>query len=86
MRRRMSAPRYWLSASVLTIDVGAELERRVEAGLEACGEALVLRQPHDVVDAVLAGHLDGAVGRAVVDHQPLDRVEARQPGAGGRRA
>ena len=57
-------------------DVGAELERRVEPGLEAGGEALVVRQPHDVVDAVLARDLDRAVGRAVVDDQPLDDVEA----------
>ena len=56
--------------------VGAELERGVEAGLEAGREALVVGQPDDVVDAVLARDLDGAVGRAVVDDQPLDRVEA----------
>ena len=58
-------------------DVGAELERRVEARLEAGGEALVVREPDDVVDAVLARDLDRAVGRAVVDDQPLDRLEAR---------
>ena len=34
--------------------VGAELEAGVEAGLEAGGQALVVRQPDDVVDAVLA--------------------------------
>ena len=68
--------------------VGAELERRVEAGLEAVGQALVVRQPDDVVDAVRARDLDGAVGRAVVDDEPLDRVEtghlARQVGAASR--
>ena len=57
-------------------DVGAELQRGVEARLEARGQALVVRQPDDVVDAVLAGDLDRAVGRAVVDDQPLDDVEA----------
>ena len=55
--------------------VGAELQRGVEAGLERDGEALVLREAHDVVDAVGAGDLDGAVGRSVVDDQPLDLVE-----------
>ena len=57
--------------------VGAELQRGVQAGLEARGEALVVGQAHDVVDAVGARHLHGAVGRAVVDHEPLDGVEAR---------
>ena len=66
--------------------VGAELERGVEAGLEAVREALVVRQPDDVVDAVGARHLDGAVGRAVVDDEPLDGVEAGRPRAAGRRA
>ena len=56
--------------------VGTELQRGVEAGLEAVREALVVRQPDDVVDAVGARHLDGAVGRAVVDDEPLDGVEA----------
>ena len=50
--------------------------RGVEARLEAGGEALVVREPHDVVHAVLARDLDGAVGRAVVDHEPLDLVDA----------
>ena len=58
-------------------DVGAELQARVEARLEAGGKALVVRQLDDVVDAVLARHLDRAVGRAVVDDEPLDDVEAR---------
>ena len=58
-------------------DVGAELERGVEPGLEGGGEALVVRQPDDVVDAVRARDLDRAVGRAVVDHEPLDLVHAR---------
>ena len=57
-------------------DVGAELERGVEARLEGRREALVVGQPDDVVDALLAGDVDGAVGRAVVDDQQLDRVEA----------
>ena len=62
--------------------VGAELQRRVEPGLEAGREALVVGQAHDVVDAVRARDRDVAVGRAVVDDQPLDGVEARRPRAG----
>ena len=64
--------------------VGAELQRSVEPGLEAVGQALVVGEADDVVDAVLARDLDRAVGRAVVDDQPLDVVEARRPRAGGR--
>ena len=45
-------------------------------GLEAGGEALVVRQPDDVVDAAGARDLDRLVARAVVDDQPFDRVEA----------
>ena len=55
--------------------VGAELEAGVEAGLEGVGEALVVGELHDVVDAELPGDLDRAVGGAVVDDQPLDDVE-----------
>ena len=67
---------------VLVVGVGvddhvrAQLQRRVEPGLEALREALVVGQPHDVVDAVRARDLDRAVGGAVVDHEPLDLVEA----------
>ncbi len=68
--------------------VGAELEAGVEPGLESRGETAVVRQLDDVVDAVGAGHLEGAVDRAVVDHQPLDGVEprhlAREVGEGRR--
>jgi hypothetical protein len=67
--------------------VGAQLQGGVEAGLERGGQALVVRQLHDVVDAMGPGHLDGAVGRPVVDDEPLDPVDARhaagQVGQGG---
>ena len=65
--------------------VGAQLQRRIEAGLEGGREPLVVGQPDDVLDPVLARHLDRAVGGAVVDHQPLDLVEAIEARAGGRR-
>ncbi len=75
---------YWLSASVLTITSAPSFRHGVEAGLEAVGEALVVGQPDDVVDAVRTRDLDGAIGRAVVDDEPLDAVEpvhlARQVG------
>jgi hypothetical protein len=57
--------------------VGAQLEARVEPRLERGREALVVRKADDVLDAVRARDLDGPVGRAVVDDQPLDRVDAR---------
>ena len=73
----MSPPKYWLSASVLTITSAPSFSAGVEPGLEGRRQALVVRQPDDVVDAVLARDLDGAVGGAVVDDEPLDRVDAR---------
>ena len=79
-----------IRAVVLVVGVGvddhirAQLQRRVDASLKTGGEALVVGQPHDVVDAVLARHRDRRVGRAVVDHEPLDDIEtvdcARQVG------
>ena len=62
-----SAPLYWLSASVLTTTSAPSLRQASRPGLEAGGEALVVGQADDVLDAVLAGDLDRAVGRAVVD-------------------
>ena len=55
--------------------VGAELQAGVEPGLEAARQALVVGQPDDVVDAQLARDRDRAIGRAVVDDEPLDGVE-----------
>ena len=57
-------------------DVRADLHGGVEAGVEPGGEALVAREPDDVVDAVGPGDLDRAIGGAVVDDEPLDRLEA----------
>jgi len=56
--------------------VGPELERRVDARLEGRGQALVVGQAHEVVDAVRSRDRDRLVRGAVVDDQPLDRVEA----------
>ena len=67
-------------------DVGAELQRRVDAGLEACGQALVVRQAHEVLDAVGTCDRDGLVGRAVVHDQPLGDLKALHcPGQVGER-
>ena len=57
-------------------DVGAELQRSVEPGLEGRRQTLVVGQAHDVADAARPGHLDGPVRRAVIDHEPLDLVDA----------
>ena len=71
----------YVSAEVLIVaigvydDVGAELEAGVEPRFEGVPQAAVSRKLDDVVDAVLAGQLGGAVGRAVVDDEDLDRVD-----------
>jgi hypothetical protein len=56
-------------------DVGAKVQARLQAVAEAPGKALVALVAHDVVDADLACHVDGAVGAAVVDDEELDRVD-----------
>ena len=61
--------------------VGAQLERGVDAGSEGRGQPLAAAEADHVVDAAGAGDLGRAVARAVVDHQPLDDVDA---GDGGR--
>jgi len=50
---------------------------RVErSGLEGGGESAVAGEPDHVVDPIPSRHVDRPVGRAVIDHQPLDGVEA----------
>jgi len=56
--------------------VRPQLQRGVDPRLEARRQALVVREPHEVVHAVRTRHRHGLVGRAVVDHQPLHRIEA----------
>ena len=74
-----SRPSNWLSASVLTITSAPSFRDASRPAWKAVCEALVVRQPDDVVDAVLARDLDRAVGRAVVDDEQLDHVEAGDP-------
>ncbi len=57
-------------------DIGAEPEAGVDAGAEGARQALVVLVADDVVDADLARHRDRAVGRAVVDDEDLDRIDA----------
>jgi hypothetical protein len=45
---------------------------------ERAGQPLVVGQADDVLDTVLARDGDRRVGRAVIDHQPLDRFKPRQ--------
>ena len=71
-----------IGRAVLVVGVGvddhvrAQLQRCVEARLEALCESFVVRQPYDVVDTVGTSDLDGGVGGPVVDDEPLDLIEA----------
>jgi hypothetical protein len=56
--------------------VGAELQAGVESRLECGGQAAVVGQADELLDTVLAGDLDGSIGRAVVDHEQLDLIHA----------
>jgi hypothetical protein len=57
--------------------VGAQLQSGVETRLERRREPAVTGQPYQVIDAVAPRHLHRAVGRAIVDHEPFDLIEAR---------
>ena len=69
-------------------DGGAGTQTCVDAGHERGSQTTVSAVRHDVVDAEFAGDVDGSVGAAVVDHEPLDHVDtrhlARQVGDGHR--
>jgi hypothetical protein len=57
-------------------EIGAGLERGVDAGGESGGEPLVATQPDDVIDAAGTRHVRRPVARPVVDDQHLDDVDA----------
>ena len=57
-------------------EVGAALERGVDAGRERRRQPLVAAQPDDVIDAARARDVRRAVARPVVDDQDLDDVDA----------
>src|SRR5262249_18695104 len=65
-------------------DGGAELERRVEPGGEGARQPQVHRKAEQVGDTSRACHLRRPVGRAVVDDERLDRVEAGDVAREGR--
>ena len=58
-------------------EVGAALERGVDAGGERRRQPLVPAQPDDVIDAGRARDIGRAVARSVVDDQDFDDVDAR---------
>ena len=72
----MSAPTYWLSASVLTMKSAPSLSARVDARHERGRQALVAAEAHDVMHAMRARDVRRAVARPVVDDQHLDAVDA----------
>jgi hypothetical protein len=69
-------------------DVRAELQGGIDPRLKRHSESLIGVEADDVIDTALARHLGSAVGRAVVDDEPLHRVEsshlARKSGEGDR--
>jgi hypothetical protein len=57
--------------------VGIELQRGVETRGKRRREAFASPETDDVLHAVSARDLDRVVGRAVVDHENLDAIDAR---------
>jgi hypothetical protein len=66
---------------VLVVGVGvydhvrAELQTGVQSSLETGGQPLVIGETHHVIHAAVLGHFNRLVRRAVIDDQPLHRVE-----------
>src|SRR5262249_47014301 len=58
-------------------DVRAELESLQDPVMERLSQSHVAGVVDEVVDAQLAGDLDGTVGRTVIDNQILDRIDTR---------
>ena len=71
----MSAPAYWLSASVLTMMSGAQAQACVDSRHEALCKSAVVHEAYYVVYAQLLCTLHGAVGAAVVDDEVFDLVD-----------
>ena len=67
---------------VVGICVHDDIRPKTQTGIQTGGKAScqpgMLRQMHDVMNAVLTRHLRGAVRAAVVDHQVFKRVNALQ--------
>ena len=73
----MSRPEYWLSASVLTMTSAPSFRQASRPAWKPAARPLLFVSRTMWSTPLLAGDLDRAVGRAVVDDQPLDDVEAR---------
>ena len=72
----MSPARYWLSASVLTITSAPSFSEASRPAWNAAARPLLFVSRTMWSTPPRARHLDRGVGRAVVDDQPLDLVEA----------
>ena len=72
----MSAALYWLSASVLTITSAPSFSDASSPAWKPCASPLLFVSRTTWSTPWRARDLDRAVGRAVVDHEPLDLVEA----------
>ena len=57
-------------------DVSIFLECPLDSGDERLGEAAIVGEVYDVINAVTTCHLDGAVSTAVVNNKPLNLAEA----------
>ena len=55
--------------------IGAELQTGIHPGLETGGQTLVIGETHDVVHTAGLRDFNRLVRRAVIDDQPLHRVE-----------
>ena len=71
----MSVAGYWVVGVRVHDHVGAQLQRRVEPGLEGRRQPLVVSETHEMFDAVAPRNLNGPVRRTVVDNEPLDPIE-----------
>ena len=71
-----SRPSYWLSASVLTITSAPSLSAASRPAWKPLARPLLLVSRTMWSTPCSRADLDRAVGRAVVDHEPLDHVEA----------
>ena len=73
----MSRASYWLSASVLTMTSAPSFRQASSPAWKPAARPLLFVSRTMWSTPLLTRDLDGAVGRAVVDDEPLDDVEAR---------
>ena len=75
-QRRDLAARILVVGVGIDDEVGAALERCVDAGGEGSGEPFVAPQPNDVIDAGGARDIRSTIPRPVVDDEDFDDVDA----------